>query len=212
MNKKNQTLFVLCSSILVGIILSLWLFRTKFSQTTPLTKPIANFRMLYHNGVSHELYYYRDAKAIVLIWQGNGWPIARLGMGEIKRLKEKYEKDGVKFFLVNANPQDDLKSIEEEAKEFNFPLPVLKDEIQAVSESLGVTRTTTAVMISPKNWQLTYFGPITDALGYETQKTAKEFYLENAIVETLAGEAPKKVEAPVKGCLINYLHPKEKVT
>ena len=43
--------------------------------------------------------------------------------------------------MLNANPQDDRASIVEEANDFEFGVPVLKDETQMVASSLGVKRT-----------------------------------------------------------------------
>ena len=38
---------------------------------------VENFRLLDHQGGSHELYYYDDKKAVVFLVQGNGCPIVR---------------------------------------------------------------------------------------------------------------------------------------
>ena len=38
---------------------------------------VDNFMLLDQDGQAHELHYYSDAKAIVLIVQGNGCPIVR---------------------------------------------------------------------------------------------------------------------------------------
>jgi len=165
---------------------------------------VPNFRMLDHQGRSHELYYYRDAKAVVLFWQGNGCPIVRLSVSKIAELEKKYAQRGVLFFMVNANPQDDLDSISREAEEFRISLPILKDETQFITSSLGVERTADAVLIDPKSWTVAYHGPLDDSLGYESQRSASSHrYLDEAIDSLLRKKRIKKQRVEAKGCLID---------
>ena len=50
---------------------------------------VDNFMLLDHMGDAHELYYHRNASAIVMMVQGNGCPIVRNAIGEFKELREK---------------------------------------------------------------------------------------------------------------------------
>ena len=97
---------------------------------------VENFRLLDQKGGSHELFYYDDKKALVFLVQGNGCPIARHAAPRFQELRDIYSAQGVEFFMLNSNLQDDRLSIREEAKEFSYDLSILVDESQIIGESL----------------------------------------------------------------------------
>src|SRR5690606_3396096 len=130
---------------------------TELSVKSPA---IEDFRLPDHRGRSHQLRRYKDAKAVVLIYGGIGCPIVRQSIPEIKRLRDKYEPQGFVFLMVNANPEDDIESIAKEAEEYGIDLPILRDEVQAVTRMLGVERTADVRVIRTSDWRVAYRGPI----------------------------------------------------
>ena len=60
---------------------------------------VENFSLLDQNGAEHELYGYENSKAVVLMVQGNGCPIVRNALGDIKALLELYASNDVVFLL-----------------------------------------------------------------------------------------------------------------
>ncbi len=166
---------------------------------------VDDFQLIDHEGVAHQLYYYDDASAIVLMTQGNGCPIVRNALPALRAVRDAYTDKGVVFFLLNSNIQDNARSIAAEVEEFGFDLPVLVDENQLVGESLGVTRTAEVFVIDPTGKTVVYHGPVDDRLNYQTQKgEVGHTYLSDALNAQLAGEpvAVPEVEAP--GCLVNF--------
>ena len=89
---------------------------------------VENFRLLDHTGASHELYYYDDMKAVVVMVQGNGCPIVRNAMPRFRELRDQYAAEGVQFFLLNSNLQDNRKTVSQEAEEFGYDIPILLEE------------------------------------------------------------------------------------
>ena len=173
---------------------------------------VDNFRLLDHEGKSHELYRQTQAPFVVLIVGGNGCPIVRQSIGTIKALQERYAEQKPVFWFINANPQDDQASIAEEAKEFGITIPVLMDGSQLVARSLKITRTAEVIAISTKDWKVFYRGAIDDRLGYGTQKTkTTKNFLADALENFLAGKKISPITMPVKGCAISFvsLSPKE---
>jgi len=167
---------------------------------------VDNFTLLDQNGSSHELYYYRDAKAIVLMIQGNGCPIVRNTWPTLKNVRADYEKRGIRFLMLNANLQDHRTSIAEEADSFGIDLPILDDSTQLVAENLGVIRTGEVFVIDPNSWELLYRGPVDDRLGYERQKSiASENYLSDVLDAVVAGESVPFEKRGGVGCLVNML-------
>ena len=165
---------------------------------------VDNFRLLDHRGVSHELYYHSDAKAVVLMVHGIGCPIVRNALPGLKALRDQYQARGVEFVLINSNLQDDRDAIAKEAAEFGIDFPILVDDLQLIGESLDLTRTADVFVIDPKTWKLVYRGPIDDRLSYGAQKpVAKKRYLADALDAMLAGNPVAIASAEAPGCLVD---------
>lgn len=163
-----------------------------------------NFRLLDHQGRSHELHYFADAKAVVLMVHGNGCPVVRQAWPALREVRDRFGKDGVEFLLLNANLQDDQAAIAAEAAEFGIDLPILRDETQLVAESLGVVRTAEVFVIDPRTWTLRYRGPIDDRLAYGAQKnSATRHYLAEALEAVAAGKPVAESRIEPVGCLVN---------
>ena len=179
---------------------------------TPLPPPDAiigmrvdDFQLLDHQGAAHRLYHYSNAPAIVLMTQGNGCPIVRNALPALREVRDDYTGQGVKFFLLNSNLQDDQQSIAREAAEFDFDMPVLVDQDQWVGESLGVTRTAEIFVIDTADMTVAYHGPVDDRLNYQAQKaTATHQYLADALDAVIAGESVTIANVDAPGCLVNF--------
>ena len=166
---------------------------------------IDNFRLLDQNGESHELHYLSDAKAVVLMIQGNGCPIVREALPALRDIRDRYRAQGVEFLLLNANRQDRRDDLVREAAEFGIDFAILSDDTQLIGEALGVERTAEVFVIDPKTWKLAYRGAIDDRLAYGTQKpAASQGYLRDALDALLTGKPVPVVETTTAGCLVNF--------
>jgi hypothetical protein len=165
---------------------------------------VDNFRLLDHTGASHELYYFSDAKAVVLMTYGNGCGIVQKSLPRLREIRDQYKAEGVEFLLIDSNLQDDRDAVARESAEFGNDLPILIDETQLIGEALGVDRTADVFVVDPKNWTLVYRGPMDDRLSYGAQKPdAKKQYLTDALDATLAGRSVAVTQAEAMGCLVN---------
>lgn len=166
---------------------------------------VDDFQLLDHMGVAHRLFYYSDAPAIVVMTQGNGCPIVRNAVPAYRQVRDNYQEQGVKFFLLNSNLQDNKTTIAKEVADFGFDIPVLVDENQLVGESLNVTRTAEVFVIDPKSRKIVYHGPVDDRLTYQNQKAKAEFsYLSDALDAVIAGETVKISQVDAPGCIVNF--------
>jgi len=166
---------------------------------------VENFRLSDHMGGSHELYYYDDKSAVVFLVQGNGCPIVRNAMPRYQELAENYSERGVQFFLLNANLQDNRRTIHDEAIQFGYGLPILIDDTQIIGESLDLVRTGEVFVLEPKTWKVLYHGALDDRLTYENQKAAaSNHFLRDAIENMLEGESVETAKTDALGCLINF--------
>jgi len=166
---------------------------------------VENFRLLDQNGASHELYYHENAKAIAVMVQGNGCPIVRNAMPRFKAIRDEFAAQGVEFFLLNSNLQDNRARIQAEAQKYDYDIPILVDDTQIIGESLDLVRTGEVFVIDPSDWTIAYHGALDDRLTYENQKSeAKEHYLHDALSQLVAGEPVQMASTDTLGCLINF--------
>ena len=96
------------------------------------TTDVGDFALLDHEGRFHQLSRYADQDAVVVFVQGNGCPIARLALPALKDVRDKFVDQKVLFLMLNANVQDNLAAIREEAREFEIDFPILVDPLPVV--------------------------------------------------------------------------------
>ena len=149
---------------------------------------VDNFRLLDHRGAAHELHYYSDMKAVVLMAQANGCDVASAAIPKLEELRNRYEARNVRVFMLNSNLKDDRASIAAMADTLGTKVPVLEDPLQLIGESLDATRAGEVFVINPVGWKLAYRGPVEQAA---------------PVVEALAGGTPvTPAKVDVKGCAV----------
>lgn len=170
---------------------------------------VGDFVLLDHNGDIQKLFLNSNAKAVVIIAYGNSCPIIQKYSKRINELNEKYSKLGVVFLMIDPNLQDTRADIIAEAKEYGFNVPILLDPSQIVTKSLGFTRTSEAVIISPRKWEVVYRGAIDDRIGFEVDKQiAQNNYLSAALDKVIADKEIDFEPAPAKGCAFTFFEQK----
>ena len=167
-------------------------------------KTMPEFNLTDHLGNSQSLDRYQDRTFIVFYVQGNGCPISRIALPNLREVRDEYEDRGIEFLAFNSNIQDSAAAITREAEEFGIDFPIIKDEGQVLARALGVERTAEVFIVNPRTRDVLFRGPINDQLGYETQKNeASAHYLKDALNTVLAGGTVNMDDIPdSKGCLI----------
>jgi peroxiredoxin len=166
---------------------------------------VPDFTLKDHLGVSHELYRQTDARAIVVMFATTGCPIVQKSIPKIKTLRDQFERKGVRFWLINANSDDETNAIAEEARDFKIDVPILLDNRQSVARLLNATRTAEIICIRPETWTVFYRGAIDDQLGYGTErKEGVHAYLANALSNFLSGKKISPSRTDFKGCRIQF--------
>jgi len=145
---------------------------------------VENFRLLDHREGSQELYYFGDAKAIVLMSHRAECAAAGGDVQQFAELRRRFASAGVEFFMINA--ADDRDVIRADAQRQGIQAPVLMDSAQIISESMALTTAGEMLLINPDDWSLVYRG--------NAEVGAQ------ALAQMLAGEMPAVQRAPVAGC------------
>ena len=121
---------------------------------------VENFVLLDQLGDAHELYYHKQAEAVVIMVQGNSCGVVHDALADYKALRDEFEPLGVKFFMLNSSLQDHRASIATEATTYGIDVPILDDETQLIGESLAISISGEILVLDPQSWELVYRGPI----------------------------------------------------
>lgn len=160
---------------------------------------VDNFMLADQTGMGHELYYYNDRAAIVLISTAEGDAISNKAVAALAKVRENFKGKNILFLTIDSS----LKS--KRGKFVGVPgsadLPVLGDELQLVGRALGINTTAEAFVIDPKTWTVAYHGPIDESFAVAKDKNAN---LSVALDALVAGKAVPLAEAQVKGTVVDF--------
>lgn len=195
---------------LFGKFLMAILAFTLFSATAPLPVPYkvgeqaADFSLKNVDGSMVSLKDYKGVNGYIVIFTCNTCPYAVMYEDRIIELHNKYAAQGYPVIAINPNDPsvksgDDFASMQERAKEKNFPFKYLFDEGQKVYPLFGAVRTP-HVFLLDANRYVRYIGAIDDNAQNPSEVSAK--YLENAIAALKAGNNPDPSETKAIGCTI----------
>jgi hypothetical protein len=205
---KNKLLAVALATVAVGAVVSAVAYAQTVAAAGAVTQvkvpeKVDNFRLVDQMSKAHELTYFKNSPAIVIVAAQNGSQNIRDAAPALKALKAAYAAKDVPVFLLNSNPADNRDTIAAEMKSIGLDLPVLIDDTQLIGENLGVSRIGEAFVIDPKTWKVAYHGPIDDRFAGKTAKAGakvKNAYVANAVDSLIAGQAVKvssaKIDAP----------------
>ncbi len=158
----KSALLASTAAALVGAIALIGLSATAAPTTTVSTPERAdNFQLTDTTRLAHELHYFKDAKAIVMMSQINGSDGSRKAAAQLEKIKASYSDKGVLFYMINSKDTRDAAALE--VKKQGYDIPVLMDELQLVGESLGVQREGEVFVVDPQSgFRIAYHGPVSD--------------------------------------------------
>ena len=154
-------------------------------------------------GGFHRFSRYNNKKALVLFVQGNGCPIVRNYLSDLKEIVNTYRPKDVEFFMVNSNVQDISETVQLEVESYGIEIPVLMDQYQILADKLDIHITAEVIILHPVTREILYRGPVSDRLDYEVQKDqASKNYLKEALDGILQGKEVSSMPKAVKGCKV----------
>lgn len=179
------------------------------SQTTlaaepdELSRPILAWSATDIRGVEHRPLAPAGAKAMVLIFTLPDCPIANGYVPELNRLRDEFNKLGVRFYLVQTDPDLTEAAARQHAEEYDIRMPVLLDHRRRLVDHAQATHTPEAALYAADG-KLLYRGRIDDRhIAYgkrRAQPTARD--LRNALQQVLAGQPVSIPRTEVVGCRI----------
>jgi hypothetical protein len=172
--------------------------------------PVPGFSLRDVDGVEHQPFAGPDVRAVTLLFVLADCPIANGYAPEINRLCREYGGRGVRFFLVQVDPDLDSAQARQHAREYGYSCPVVLDRRHVLVQRAGATVVPEAAVFD-RDGQRKYRGRIDDQyadLGKRRpQVTSRD--LRDALDAVLAGRPVERTETTAVGCFIPPLSPKD---
>ncbi|MFM1897734.1 MAG: hypothetical protein RLZZ385_2808 [Pseudomonadota bacterium] len=147
---------------------------------------VGDFGLLDDQGVFHQLSRYRNKEALVLMSFAKSCANMTDLVAQYKSLQQSYEAQGVAFMLL-----DSLDAGRPEMAAVQAGLPILEDDGQLVSETLGISRAGEIVILDPERLTLLYRGPV-----HEHVASTLDGALQGSVADTMIMDAA--------GCELNF--------
>ncbi len=122
---------------------------------------VENFRLMDHQGASHELHYFADAPAIVLMTHSTSCSTMPQSLQSLTSMQTQFSPAGAEFMLINSDLRDRRTTVA--ASVADADLPILLDPTQIIGESLGADTAGETLVVNPRDWTLAYRGDVTGA-------------------------------------------------
>lgn len=152
---------------------------------------IGDFSLLDQNGYFHQMSWYDDNKAIVLMVQSTGDVAVQNAMADFDSLKSSFDTKGIEFFMINPLGLKDRDAVKAELEAMNIDIPVLMDDARLISEALGIDKTSEVLVYDPKTFTLVFRG----SLGEELSK---------ALTDIVSGTALQTAQVASNGSPVSY--------
>ena len=143
------------------------------------------------------------ARATVLIFVRTDCPISNRYAPEIQRIAARFSSQGVKFWLVYADPSETADSIRNHLADYHYDLGVVRDPRHELAKAAKARVTPEAAIFLPDR-KLVYHGRIDDRyIDFGKARNAPTTHdLEAALEAVIAGK-PVPNEAPrAVGCYL----------
>ena len=162
-------------------------------QTMAKVDRADDFMLLDHTGKAQNLYYEKDANAIVLIAHSNNCDMVAADSEAYNALQKDYADQGVKVLMINSDQKGSRDAIAANVEKNGLNIPVLHDTAQIIGSSLELANTGEVLVIEPDSKKIVYRG---------NAGTAARAALDSLI----AGKPVEVASAETKGCAIAYPH------
>jgi hypothetical protein len=137
----------------------------------------------------------------VLVFFMTDCPIANAMVPEVLSIARDFE--GVGFYMVHVDPYTDAEGLRQHQREYDYDLPIVRDEGHRLVERYGATMTPEVALLGPGG-ELLYRGRIDDR--YPTLGTRRHEPrtrdLRDALAAALAGRPVTPDRTQTVGCFI----------
>jgi len=154
----------------------------------------------------HSLAEYKNGKPLVVMFICNHCPYVKAVEDRLIQLGHDLKKLGVNLVAICSNdstdhPEDSFESLQQRAKEKNYPFPYLHDETQEIAEEFGAV-CTPDFFVYDKNLKTAYRGRMDDSWKDASKVTKRELF--EAVQLLLQNKSVPQKQIPTMGCNIKW--------
>jgi thioredoxin-related protein len=170
--------------------------------------PLSDVKMRDISGGDYSLSDLKEDNGLLVIFSCNTCPFVIGWEDQYPLLGQIAERNSIGMVLINSNEakregDDSLEEMKTHAQKMAYNSPYMVDEGSQLANAFGA-KTTPHVYLFDKEMKLIYMGSINDK--YENKsKEAEKFYLQDAIVNMMAGKTPNPAETKQIGCSIKRI-------
>ena len=126
----------------------------------PAADRIGDFSLLDQNGYFHQMSWYDDNKAIVLLVQATGDTAVQNVLTDFDALNSRFDTQGIEFFMINPLGLKDRDAVKAQMAALNIDVPVLMDDARLISQALDIDKIGEVLVYNPKSFSLLFRGPL----------------------------------------------------
>ena len=121
---------------------------------------VGDFSLLDQNGYFHQMSWYDDNKAIVLLVQATGDTAVQNVLTDFDALNSKFDTQGIEFFMINPLGLKDRDAVKAQMAALNIDVPVLMDDARLISQALDIDKISEVLVYNAKSFSLLFRGPL----------------------------------------------------
>lgn len=173
---------------------------------------VGNFALIDHEGVFHELRKYGDSKAVVIIATSPDCDKNLNQLPKYQLLKTMWERRGISFVALDSSPKTERERVSQLDDLHHLNLPILLDDSQLVTHSLGISSAGQIVVVEPNRNQILYRGglpaasgnPLSDtSSGGQSPQMGLDWVLD-AVSNATLDSLHSTLETAVDGCTLDF--------
>lgn len=172
---------------ILNLLKSLLLVMVLVPAVAAAVDRVGDFSLLDQNGYHHGMSWYDDHQAIAFLVQANDSDASKSAVPGFNALKEKFDKAGVEFFMINPMGRYNREAVQAKVAEYNVDIPVLMDDARLISEALGIERTGEVLIYDPRDFTVEFRGSV-DAAEAAIEQILADETVSISLVQT-AGSA-----------------------
>ena len=128
MNRKPWKSYVISTALAAGSLLA-----GAISHAEVAT--VGDFGLIDHQGAQYQLTRLGNYKAVVVMSVSNQCAECVDSLPRYKLLRTTFEKQGVKFLMMDSSTEDNLQSVRAHATSYDIDFPIMMDESQLAAEA-----------------------------------------------------------------------------
>lgn len=168
-------------SYYIGSVLTALVMLTGSAAGYAAGERAGDFALLDHEGYFHHMAWYNNNKAVAILVQANGASETSAALPGFTTLQQRYQDQGIVFFMLNPLGES-RDSVKQDTAAMRSQIPVLIDDMQAVSEALGVERLGEALIYDPNSFRVLYRGDAGTAFEQALAEVAAGNTVSNPVV------------------------------